>query len=44
MTINSFFNETELAIFYRQTGFSFNDFYKSADGTILAVDYCGNNR
>ena len=39
MTIHSFFNETELAIFYRQTGFSFNDFYKSADGTILAVDY-----
>ena len=39
MTIHSFFNETELTIFYRQTGFSFNDFYKSADGTILAVDY-----
>ena len=39
MTINSLFNETELAIFYRQTGFTFSDFYKSADGAILAVDY-----
>lgn len=38
MTIESIFNETELSIFYRQTGFSFGDFFRAEDGTIFAVD------
>lgn len=32
------FNETELAIFYRQTGFTFSKFYRSADGSVCALD------
>lgn len=38
MTIDSIFNETELAIFQRQTGFTFGECYKSSDGTIFSVD------
>ena len=38
MTIDSIFNETELSIFHRQTGFTFGDCLVSTDGTILAVD------
>lgn len=32
------FNETELTIFYRQTGFTFSKFYRSADGSVYALD------
>ena len=32
------FNETELTIFYRQTGFTFSKFYRSADGSVCALD------
>lgn len=39
MSIESIFNETELAIFHRQTNFTFSVCYQSEDGTILAVDY-----
>lgn len=39
MTIDSIFNETELAIFQRKTGFNFNDCYKSSDGIIFALDH-----
>lgn len=38
MPINAIFNETELTIFFRQTHFSFGDFYKASDGMICAVD------
>lgn len=38
MSISTFFNETELAIFFRQTNFSFGDFTRSADGTVFALD------
>lgn len=38
MTVDSIFNETELSIFNRQTGFTFGDCIISSDGTILAVD------
>lgn len=38
MTVDSIFNETELNIFHRQTGFTFGDCIISSDGTILAVD------
>lgn len=38
MKIDSIFNETELAIFHGQTGFSFSEIYKYSDGTIFAVD------
>lgn len=38
MTVDSIFNETELSIFHRQTGFTFGDCLVSTDGTILAVD------
>lgn len=38
MTIESIFNETELAIFQKKTGFNFNDCYKLSDGTIFALD------
>lgn len=38
MSINSLFNETELAIFCKQARFTFGDFFRSPDGTILAVD------
>lgn len=38
MGINTLFNETELAIFQRQTGFTFGEYFKSDDGVIFAVD------
>ena len=38
MPINTLFNETELAIFHRQTRFTFSDYHQFADGTIYAVD------
>lgn len=38
MAINSLFNETELAMFQRQTGFTFGEFFKTADGVLFAVD------
>lgn len=38
MSVNTFFNETELAIFCRQTNFTFGDCRRSADGVIFAVD------
>ena len=38
MKIDSLFNETELTIFFRQTGFTFSDCYRTSDGTIFAVD------
>lgn len=37
-SIESIFNETELALFQRQTGFTFGKFYKAADGILLAAD------
>ena len=36
--INNIFNETELDIFFRQTGFNFGNIFLSEDGTICAVD------
>ena len=38
MAINTLFNETELAMFQRQTGFTFGEFFKTADGVLFAVD------
>lgn len=38
MEINLLFNETELTMFQRQTGFTFGDFFKTADGVLFAVD------
>lgn len=38
MVINTLFNETELAMFQRQTGFTFGEFFKTADGVLFAVD------
>lgn len=38
MTIDTFFNETELALFSRQANFTFGEYYLSGDGTILAKD------
>lgn len=38
MSINTIFNETELAIFHRQTNFTFGDFCRSEDGRIFALD------
>lgn len=38
MSINEYFNETELAIFCRQTDFNFNDYIRCTDGTICAID------
>lgn len=38
MTVDSIFNETELNIFHRQTGFTFGDCIIATDGTVLAVD------
>lgn len=36
--INTIFNETELAIFHRQTGFTFSECFRSTDETICALD------
>lgn len=38
MQIDKIFNETELAIFCRQTHFSFDDCHQSEDGAIYALD------
>lgn len=38
MNITSIFNETELAMFQRQTGFNFGEFFRTADGDLFAVD------
>lgn len=38
MAINTLFNETELALFQRQTGFTFGEFFNTADGVLFAVD------
>lgn len=38
MNITSIFNETELAMFQRQTGFTFGEFFRTADGILFAVD------
>lgn len=37
-SIESIFNETELALFQRQTGFTFGKFYKTANDVLFAVD------
>ena len=37
-SIESIFNETELALFQRQTGFTFRKYYKTADDVLFAVD------
>lgn len=42
MTADSIFNETELTIFHRQTGFTFSDIYQSSDKSILAIDHQSN--
>jgi len=39
MPITKYFNETELAIFYRQTQFTFDEYYRSPYGFICAIDH-----
>jgi len=36
--ISAIYNETELAIFYRQAHFTFGDYHQTADGTVCALD------
>lgn len=36
--ISAIYNETELAIFYRQAHFTFGEYHQTADGTVCALD------